>query len=147
MHYELMNNRVKMWKPKTGNWCNFLIVHQNRCVALRFSSHGFQLDIVLSISVKHSAGNYVPETLFDDSINLVIWGHEHDCRMTPVPVPGKSYRITQPGSSIATSLTDGEAIHKHVLQYIRLLTTNALALDTSPSFECKVPITILRRFR
>ena len=65
-------------------------------------------------SVKHSVGNYVPETLFDDSINLVIWGHEHDCRTTPVPVPGKSYRITQPGSSVATSLTDGEAIHKQV---------------------------------
>ncbi|KAF8341222.1 Metallo-dependent phosphatase-like protein [Cantharellus anzutake] len=94
MHYELMNNRVKMWKPKTGNWCNFLIVHQNR--------------------VKHSMGNYVPETLFDDSINLVIWGHEHDCRMSPVPVSGKSYHITQPGSSVATSLTEGEAIHKHV---------------------------------
>jgi double-strand break repair protein MRE11 len=50
--------------------------------------------------------------LFDDSINLVIWGHEHDCRIIPESVAGKSYYITQPGSSVATSLADGEAIEK-----------------------------------
>ena len=31
MHFELMNNRVKMWKPKNANdYCNFLLIHQNR---------------------------------------------------------------------------------------------------------------------
>ncbi|CCO36819.1 Double-strand break repair protein MRE11 [Rhizoctonia solani AG-1 IB] len=52
--------------------------------------------------------------MFDDSINLVVWGHEHDCRIVPEPVAGKEYFITQPGSSVATSLADGEAIPKHV---------------------------------
>ena len=61
---------------------------------------------------KHGPQEFVPEGLFDDSINLVIWGHEHDCRIIPEPVAGKSYYITQPGSSVATSLADGEAIEK-----------------------------------
>lgn len=62
--------------------------------------------------VKHGPQEFVPEGLFDDSINLVVWGHEHDCRIIPEPVAGKSYYITQPGSSVATSLADGEAIEK-----------------------------------
>ena len=65
-----------------------------------------------SFRVKHGPQDFVPEGLFDDSINLVIWGHEHDCRIIPEPVAGKSYYITQPGSSVATSLADGEAIEK-----------------------------------
>ena len=52
--------------------------------------------------------------MFDDSVDLVVWGHEHDCRIVPEPVAGKNYYITQPGSSVATSLADGEAIEKHV---------------------------------
>lgn len=52
--------------------------------------------------------------MFDDSVNLVVWGHEHDCRIVPEPVAGKNYYITQPGSSVATSLADGESLEKHV---------------------------------
>ena len=52
--------------------------------------------------------------MFDDSIKLVVWGHEHDCRIWPEKVEGKDYYITQPGSSVATSLAHGEAIPKHV---------------------------------
>lgn len=52
--------------------------------------------------------------MFDDSINLVVWGHEHDCRIEPEEVAGKPYFITQPGSSVATSLSDGESIQKRV---------------------------------
>ncbi|WVQ79525.1 DNA repair protein (mre11) [Cryptococcus sp. DSM 104549] len=99
MHYELRSNRVKMYMPAGGdvaddNWFNILLVHQNR--------------------VKHGPQQSVPEGMFDDSINLVIWGHEHDCRITPESVPGKGYFISQPGSSIATSLMPGEALPKRV---------------------------------
>jgi len=62
--------------------------------------------------VKHGPNDSVPEGLFDDSINLVIWGHEHDQRIVPEDVPGKKYKITQPGSSVATALTEGESIQK-----------------------------------
>lgn len=63
--------------------------------------------------VPHGPQNSVPEGMFDDSINLVVWGHEHDCRISPEPVAGKQYVITQPGSSVATSLAEGEAIEKY----------------------------------
>lgn len=52
--------------------------------------------------------------MFDDSIKLVVWGHEHDCRIWPESVEGKPYYITQPGSSVATSLAPGEALQKWV---------------------------------
>jgi len=50
--------------------------------------------------------------MFDDSVDLVVWGHEHDCRIVPEAVAGKNYYITQPGSSVATSLADGESLEK-----------------------------------
>ncbi|KAI0293920.1 DNA repair exonuclease [Russula brevipes] len=95
MHFELRSNRVRMYMPKDkSDWFNMLLLHQNR--------------------VKHGPQESVPEGLFDDSINLVVWGHEHDCRIIPEPVAGKRYFISQPGSSIATSLAEGEALDKHV---------------------------------
>ncbi|RSH77499.1 meiotic recombination [Apiotrichum porosum] len=99
MHYELRSNRVKMFMPEGGevaenDWFNMLLVHQNR--------------------VKHGPQQSVPEGMFDDSIKLVVWGHEHDCRIWPEPVEGKPYFITQPGSSVATSLHPGEALPKNV---------------------------------
>ena len=62
--------------------------------------------------MKHGPQDYVPEGMFDDSVDLVVWGHEHDCRIIPEVVADKNYRIVQPGSSVATSLADGEAIEK-----------------------------------
>ncbi|KDQ54153.1 hypothetical protein JAAARDRAFT_209590 [Jaapia argillacea MUCL 33604] len=95
MHFELRSNRVRMFMPRDkDDWFNILLVHQNR--------------------VKHGPQESVPEGMFDDSIDLVVWGHEHDCRIIPEPVAGKKYFITQPGSSVATSLADGEALEKHV---------------------------------
>jgi double-strand break repair protein MRE11 len=64
--------------------------------------------------VKHGPQNSVPEGMFDDSLDLIVWGHEHDCRIEPEAVPRKNYFITQPGSSVATSLSQGESIQKYV---------------------------------
>lgn len=50
--------------------------------------------------------------MFDDSIDLVVWGHEHEQRIVPETVSGKNYQISQPGSSVATSLCLGEAAEK-----------------------------------
>lgn len=50
--------------------------------------------------------------MFDDCIDLIVWGHEHDCRILPEPVTDKPYFISQPGSTVATSLADGESITK-----------------------------------
>ncbi|CAO1636380.1 unnamed protein product [Parajaminaea phylloscopi] len=96
MHYELRSNRVRMYRPRENpdDWFNILVVHQNRAA--------------------HNPKACVPETMFDDSVHLVVWGHEHEQLLNPQPVGGKSYRISQPGSSIATSLSAGETAEKCV---------------------------------
>ncbi|ETW77246.1 hypothetical protein HETIRDRAFT_327725 [Heterobasidion irregulare TC 32-1] len=95
MHFELRSNRVRMYMPRDKeNWFNLMLLHQNR--------------------VRHGPQESVPEGMFDDNIDLVIWGHEHDCRIVPEPVAGKRYYISQPGSSVATSLAEGESLEKHV---------------------------------
>ena len=110
MHFELRSNRVRMYMPKDkSDWFNLLLLHQNRYGDLgllkRFNSNAHR--------VKHGPQEFVPEGLFDDNINLVVWGHEHDCRIRPEPVAGKRYFISQPGSSVATSLAEGEALDKY----------------------------------
>lgn len=58
------------------------------------------------------ARNYIMETMLPSFLNIVIWGHEHDCRIDPEPC--KDTYIIQPGSSVATSLSEGESIEKKV---------------------------------
>nr|WJN24891.1 double-stranded break repair protein [Tranzscheliella williamsii] len=96
MHFELRANRVRMYRPEEDpdSWFNILCVHQNR--------------------VAHNPKACVPETMFDDSVHLVVWGHEHEQMIQPQPVTEKRYHITQPGSSIATSLSRGETVEKCV---------------------------------
>ncbi|PWN48445.1 DNA repair exonuclease [Violaceomyces palustris] len=96
MHFELRSNRVRMFRPAEDpdDWFNILCVHQNRAA--------------------HNPKACVPETMFDDSIHLVVWGHEHEQLINPQPVTEKRYHISQPGSSIATSLCPGEAVEKCV---------------------------------
>lgn len=47
-------------------------------------------------------------------MNLVIWGHEHECVIQPRLNPEMGFYVMQPGSSVATSLAPGEAVTKHV---------------------------------
>lgn len=95
-HAEMRKNRISMFRPSENadEWFNLLLIHQNR--------------------VPHGPKSSVPENGFGDEVDLIIWGHEHDCRIDPEPVTGKAYYITQPGSSVATSLSAGESIAKHV---------------------------------
>ena len=66
---------------------------------------------------RHGATNHIPPSFIPDFFDLVIWGHEHECLIEPefVPTGGvaedgedKGLFISQPGSSIATSLSEGE---------------------------------------
>ena len=95
-HAEMRKNRISMFRPSENadEWFNLLLIHQNR--------------------VPHGPKSSVPENGFGDEVDLIIWGHEHDCRIDPEPVTGKAYYISQPGSSVATSLSAGESIAKHV---------------------------------
>lgn len=90
------DSKVIMEQPddKSGDWFNIMVLHQNRA--------------------ERGPKNYVPEEILPEFLDLVVWGHEHDCRIWPEEVPSKNFFVTQPGSSVATSLAEGESIDKHV---------------------------------
>ena len=57
---------------------------------------------------------YLPEEFIPDFVDLVVWGHEHECKIHPQHNPQTGFDVMQPGSSIATSLDKSEAEPKHV---------------------------------
>lgn len=77
------------------DWFNILVLHQNR--------------------VKTNPKNAINEHFLPRFLDFIVWGHEHECLVDPQEVPGMGFHISQPGSSIATSLIDGEAKSKHIL--------------------------------
>ncbi|GMF25042.1 unnamed protein product [Phytophthora fragariaefolia] len=77
-------------------WFSIFVVHQNRDDKGRGSK------------------NCVPESVIPDFIDLVVWGHEHECQINVQESVKGDFFITQPGSSVATSLVEGEAKAKHV---------------------------------
>ncbi|CAM9386970.1 unnamed protein product, partial [Ectocarpus sp. 12 AP-2014] len=58
--------------------------------------------------------NCIHESMIPEWIDLVIWGHEHECQVEPMESLVGTFRISQPGSSVATSLCEGEAVPKNV---------------------------------
>ncbi|KAJ1273000.1 hypothetical protein BS78_06G246300 [Paspalum vaginatum] len=78
-----------------SDWFNILVLHQNR--------------------IKTNPKSAINEHFLPRFLDFVVWGHEHECLIDPQEVPGMGFHITQPGSSVATSLIDGEAKPKHVL--------------------------------
>ncbi|TPX61200.1 hypothetical protein PhCBS80983_g01238 [Powellomyces hirtus] len=114
--------KVKMFRPSedADNWFNMLVIHQNR--------------------IAHGPTNYIPEAYLDDFLNLILWGHEHECLVDPVHNSVQDFHITQPGSSVATSLCEGESVPKHIailkitgmdfqIQPIRLRTVRPFVMD------------------
>uniref|UniRef100_A0A8C5K759 Double-strand break repair protein n=1 Tax=Jaculus jaculus TaxID=51337 RepID=A0A8C5K759_JACJA len=91
-----VNKKVTMLRPKEdeNSWFNLFVIHQNRS--------------------KHGNTNFIPEQFLDDFIDLVIWGHEHECKIGPTKNEQQLFYISQPGSSVVTSLSPGEAVKKHV---------------------------------
>ncbi|XP_076897890.1 double-strand break repair protein MRE11-like [Bidens hawaiensis] len=80
---------------QVSDWFNILVLHQNR--------------------VKTNPKNAINEHFLPRFLDFIVWGHEHECLVDPQEVPGMGFHITQPGSSVATSLIDGESKPKHVL--------------------------------
>jgi double-strand break repair protein MRE11 len=87
---------VKFFKPgqQRKDWFNIMAVHQNH--------HA------------HSETGYLPENFLPDFMDLIVWGHEHECLIDPRLNPEMQFHVMQPGSSVATSLVAGEAVAKHV---------------------------------
>lgn len=73
-------------------WFNLLVLHQNR--VMRGTAKG------------------ISETLLPPWLDYVVWGHEHDSlpELTLTSPP-----VVQPGSTVATSLSAGEAKPKHAV--------------------------------
>jgi hypothetical protein len=48
---------------------------------------------------------------------MVIWGHEHECLIDPVYNAEQGFYVVQPGSSVATSLSQGETVPKYHIPF------------------------------
>ncbi|KAL6231013.1 hypothetical protein BDW75DRAFT_221323 [Aspergillus navahoensis] len=90
------DGKVKFFRPSVQreDWYNLICVHQNH--------HAY------------TETGYLPENFLPEFLDLVIWGHEHECLINPRINPETKFRVMQPGSSVATSLVPGEAVPKHV---------------------------------
>ncbi|KAI0843307.1 DNA repair exonuclease [Hypoxylon sp. FL0890] len=96
MFRNFRDHNVKWFRPnqQSSDWFNLLAVHQNH--------HA------------HTATGYLPENMLPEWLDLVVWGHEHECLIDPSRNPETGFHVMQPGSSVATSLVPGEAVPKHI---------------------------------
>ena len=96
LHRMFLHKNVSMLRPKENknDWFNLFVIHQNRA--------------------KHGPTNHIPEQFLDNFIDLVLWGHEHECRIDPEWNGVQNFYVSQPGSSVATSLSEGETAQKHI---------------------------------
>eukprot|EP00559_Dactyliosolen_fragilissimus_P002816 CAMPEP_0184858342 /NCGR_PEP_ID=MMETSP0580-20130426/3463_1 /TAXON_ID=1118495 /ORGANISM="Dactyliosolen fragilissimus" /LENGTH=826 /DNA_ID=CAMNT_0027354451 /DNA_START=320 /DNA_END=2800 /DNA_ORIENTATION=- len=89
------NNESDSDEDKDEEWFNIFALHQNR-------------------DLGRGSKNCVHESMIPEWMDLIVWGHEHECQILPTESAVGTYRITQPGSSVATSLTLGESLRKQV---------------------------------
>ncbi|KAM9953986.1 hypothetical protein ACTFIR_009101 [Dictyostelium discoideum] len=96
LHRTFQKQSVKLMRPMESKdeWFNILVLHQNR--------------------VAHNPKNYVHEKMIESFIDFVLWGHEHECLVNPQASSVGEFHISQPGSSVATALSEGESKDKFV---------------------------------
>ncbi|SMN22088.1 similar to Saccharomyces cerevisiae YMR224C MRE11 Subunit of a complex with Rad50p and Xrs2p (MRX complex) that functions in repair of DNA double-strand breaks and in telomere stability [Maudiozyma saulgeensis] len=104
---------------RESEWFNLMCVHQNH--------------------TGHTNTAFLPEQFLPDFLNMVIWGHEHECIPHLVHNPTKNFDVLQPGSSVATSLCDAEAQPKSV--FILEIT------DGKPPALTRIPLRTIRTFK
>lgn len=127
------DKHVTFYRPSDddGKFFNLMTVHQNHSA--------------------HTSTSYLPESVLPDWMNLVVWGHEHDCQIEPVQNPETGFYVLQPGSSVATSLIGGESLPKQVallsitgdefksegiaLRTVRPLVYREISLKDDPEFK------------
>ncbi|KAF7586676.1 meiotic recombination [Aspergillus hancockii] len=113
------DGKVKFYQPsiQKDDWFNLICVHQNH--------HAY------------TETGYLPENFLPEFLDLVIWGHEHECLINPKMNPETKFHVMQPGSSVATSLVPGEAVTKQV----------AVLSITGREFKCEpIPLKTVRPF-
>ena len=115
MQRMFQGDKVRFRRPAAGaeEWFNLLLIHQNRDQrTLRTKTGALSIDECLP-----------------SFLDVVVWGHEHECITTTEHCgrrpdageededggAGRATRIIQPGSTVATSLCEGEARRKHAV--------------------------------
>ncbi|XP_066153313.1 double-strand break repair protein MRE11 [Euwallacea fornicatus] len=88
-----LDKKVTLLAPGEEDYFHLLVLHQNRA--------------------NRGVKTFIPDGSLPDILHLAIWGHEHDCQIEPEELANSVY-ISQPGSSVATSLSKGEGIPKHI---------------------------------
>lgn len=136
LHAAFMADKVRFMRPtNAGSWVNVLLIHQNREDPRRGLKSCIKVDFIPKFIVSRCCnllssrpwlllawprlawGGHPPPLANRPPCppqDLVIWGHEHDSRIVPQPTAGNHFFVSQPGSSVATSLMEGEALPKHI---------------------------------
>ncbi|KAF2002889.1 DNA repair exonuclease [Amniculicola lignicola CBS 123094] len=122
LHRSFRDGRVTFFQPATqkDEWFNLMSVHQNH--------HAY------------TENGYLPESFLPEFMDLVVWGHEHECLIDPRYNPEMGFHVMQPGSSVATSLSPSEAVPKHVAILSitgREFTSESIRLKTVRPFVIK----------
>ena len=99
LHYLLEKKKIMFIEPPGQDYMNILIIHQNRFKGIRVGA---------------PYKSCVHPNMLPPIMDLIIWGNEHECCTELVQDPVHNFWIYQPGSSVATSLNQGEALAKHV---------------------------------
>lgn len=117
-------------RSKPVKFFYILVLHQNREIGRGLKTH-------------------IHEDMIPKWFDVVVWGHEHECRVELQNSTIGTYRITQPGSSVATSLVVGEARPKNVC----VLSVRAVPAATHSASDCRhqfklkpIPLTMVRPF-
>lgn len=73
--------QVKMFRPREDQeeWCNVFVLHQNRA--------------------DRGPKSFIAEEMLPDFLDLVIWGHEHECRIVPEWNDNRRFFVCQPGEN------------------------------------------------
>lgn len=105
------DGNVKFLRPslQTDNWFNLMCVHQNHSA--------------------HTKTSFLPELFLPEFLDFVAWGHEHQCFTEPI-CHQAGFHTLKLGSSIATSLSDGEDSPKHA--FILNITGKHFDLEAIP---------------
>lgn len=78
-----------------NDWFNMFVLHQNRI------PHG------------QNAKNCIRESHLAKFLDIIIWGHEHECFQEAWESVEGNFSVLQPGSTVATALSEGESKRKH----------------------------------
>jgi len=92
-------HKVKFLRPSESegrdSFYNILVLHQNRAEG-------------------RGRKNAIFESMIPEWFDVVVWGHEHECQTQFHESLHGRFRVLQPGSTVATSLVDGESQPKHL---------------------------------